>query len=126
VKRLNYSYEFKNEDMRSFRKIISICVILLSFIALHIDAQTQQIDFKFDKTLKASDKIDIHVVITETQGPYTYMIYQGDPLEKGTLLKKDEISLKDFTISYENKSDLYLYISSSSEGKHKSFKIVKL
>jgi hypothetical protein len=112
--------------MRSVKKIISLSILFLSCMVLSLNAQSQPIDFKYEKAIKDTNKIEIQVKILEGVGPFTYILYQGDPLEKGISLKKDETLLKDFTLSFENKVDLYLYISATGIGKQKSFKIVRI
>ncbi len=112
--------------MGTFKRIITLSIFLMAFAAFNIQAQSPQVEFTFVKSIKESNKIEIEVNILDGEGPYKYIIYQGDPLEKGVSLKEGRTSLKEFTISFENKSDLYLYIASENQGKQKSFRIVPL
>lgn len=112
--------------MKLNKKIIPLCIVLVAFIGLTLNAQDQQIDFKFQKSLKEPDRVEIKVTILSGEAPFKYAIYQGDPLDKGISLKEDETSLTEFTVQTERKPDLYLYISTVGKGQKKSFKIVPL
>jgi hypothetical protein len=112
--------------MVRFQKIFLLCFLLISSLGLVLKAQSPQIDFKYDKIVKETGKIEIQINITDGDGPYKYIVYQGDPLDKGISLIEEETSQKVFSIQIENKSDLFLYVASLSLGKPKSFKIVQI
>lgn len=116
----------KTKYMGRIQKIILLFVIFMAYYTLNIKAQSTQIDFKYDKSVKDSSKIEIQVKIVEGDGPFKYIIYQGDLLDNGVSLKEEETSLLDFSIIVEKKPNLYLYVANLSNGKPKCFKIVPL
>ena len=121
------SFEIKNHKfMKRFQKIMLVAIVFMVCFTLRSNAQMRQIDFKYEKIVKDSIKIELKVSVLEGDGPYKYIIYQGDPMDKGIAILEEETILKNFSIILEKKSNLFLYIASEGIVKPKSFKIASL